>query len=55
MQKRMTCFWAYANGRLRIRKQSFGLTQTLKRRSLFPCGKAFCALYPYFTSPVCLP
>ena len=54
MQNRMVCFCAYAFGRLRRRKRLFGLTQTLARRPLFPCIKAFCPLYAYFTFPVCL-
>ena len=54
MQKRMDCFCAYASGRLRRRKRLFGLTQTLARRPLFPCAKAFCPLYAYYTIPVCL-
>ena len=54
MQKRMDCFCAYESGRLRRRKRLFGLTQTLARRPLFPCAKAFCPLYAYYTIPVCL-
>ena len=54
MQKQSNCFWAYANGRLRIRERSFGLTRTVARRLLAPCTKAQRTFSAYFALPVCL-
>ena len=54
IQKQSNCFWAYANGRLRIRERLFGLTRTVARRLLAPCTRAQRTFSAYFALPVCL-
>ena len=39
---------------MRIRERLFGLTQTVARRLLAPCAKAFRTFSAYFALPVCL-